>query len=256
MIQIMQVRGVNIGEGIPKICVPVVGKSKADILQEVSYVNQLPCDLVEWRADYYDEVEDIIQVQNLLLEMRKMLSDKPLIFTFRSLSEGGERKISKEYYTLLIKEVINTKCCDLIDVELYMGEELVKEILPFAHENRCKVIVSNHDFLCTPPKEALIERLLKMQELGADIPKIAVMPKKEADVITLLEATREMADVYANRPIVTMSMAGIGVISRLAGEVTGSAITFAAGIKASAPGQLQATKMKELLQVIHGNLSC
>mgnify|MGYP000529625487 CR=1 FL=1 len=77
-----------------------------------------------------------------------------------------------------------------------------------------------------------------MQELGADIPKIAVMPTCKQDVITLLSATLEMSEKYADRPIITMSMAGTGVISRLTGETFGSALTFGAASKASAPGQI------------------
>ena len=56
-----------------------------------------------------------------------------------------------------------------------------------------------------------------MQELGADIPKIAVMPRNKKDVLTLLAATEEMSSEYADRPIITMSMAETGVISRLCG---------------------------------------
>ena len=61
-----------------------------------------------------------------------------------------------------------------------------------------------------------------MQELGADIPKIAVMPTCRRDVLTLLCATEEMYTEHADRPIITMSMAGTGLISRLCGEVFGS----------------------------------
>lgn len=49
-----------------------------------------------------------------------------------------------------------------------------------------------------------------MQELGADIPKIAVMPQSRKDVLTLLSATEEMASKYADRPIITMSMSATG----------------------------------------------
>mgnify|MGYP002231440565 CR=1 FL=1 len=46
--------------------------------------------------------------------------------------------------------------------------------------------------------------------MNADIPKIAVMPQNKKDVLTLLAATEEMATNYADRPIITMSMAGTG----------------------------------------------
>ena len=85
------------------------------------------------------------------------------------------------------------------------------------------MVGSNHDFGGTPDKADLLFRLRKMQELGADIPKIAVMPRCPGDVIALLDATQEMSGKYADRPIITMSM-GAGVVSRLCGEYFGSAM--------------------------------
>ena len=92
-----------------------------------------------------------------------------------------------------------------------------------------------------------------MQELGADIPKIAVMPTCRRDVLTLLCATEEMYTEHADRPIITMSMAGTGLISRLCGEVFGSALTFGAAKKASAPGQAAVNDLNNMLQVLHEN---
>ena len=66
----------------------------------------------------------------------------------------------------------------------------------------------NHDFAKTPEKDEIVRRLRKMQSLDADIPKIALMPTCKRDVLTLLEATLEMSEQYADRPIITMSMAG------------------------------------------------
>ena len=117
-----------------------------------------------------------------------------------------------------------------------------------------KVVASNHDFHKTPAQEEIVSRLKKMQELGADIPKIAVMPQNKKDVLTLLAATEEMATEYADRPIITMSMAGTGVISRLCGEVFGSALTFGAVGKASAPGQMGAEDLKTVLTLLNKSL--
>ncbi len=97
-------------------------------------------------------------------------------------------------------------------------------------------------------------RLRKMQELGADLPKIAVMPQNKRDVLTLLLATEEMTRKYADRPIITMSMAGTGVISRLCGEVFGSALTFGAAKKASAPGQMGVNELETVLRLLHRSL--
>jgi 3-dehydroquinate dehydratase (EC 4.2.1.10) len=114
-----------------------------------------------------------------------------------------------------------------------------------------KVIMSSHDFHNTPPAEEIVRRLRKMQQLGADIPKIALMPQNKTDVLTLLTATLEMHEHYADRPLITMSMAKTGVISRLAGEVFGSAATFGAVKKASAPGQISVSDLRIALTILH-----
>jgi 3-dehydroquinate dehydratase-1 len=93
-----------------------------------------------------------------------------------------------------------------------------------------------------------------MQDLGADILKIAVMPNSQKDVITLLFATEEMVSNYAHQPVVTMSMASTGLISRLSGEAFGSAITFGAIEKASAPGQINANELNQVLNIIHNSI--
>ena len=108
------------------------------------------------------------------------------------------------------------------------GTIAVRTVIDAAHNYSVRVIASNHDFYATPSKEEIIVRLIKMQELGADILKIAVMPQNSRDVITLLSATEEMARLYAERPLITMSMGGVGLISRLCGGTFGSAVTFGA----------------------------
>ena len=142
----------------------------------------------------------------------------------------------------------------MIDVEAFTGDDYVKEIIEAAHKNNVKVVASNHDFGKTPAKEDLVYRLRKMQDLGADIPKIAVMPQNKKDVLTLLSATEAMANDYADRPIITMSMAGTGLISRLCGEVFGSAATFGAVGKVSAPGQMNAKDLGTILTLIHDSI--
>lgn len=253
MAKIVEVRNVKIGEGIPKICVPIVGKTNNEILVEAKSIKKLDIDLVEWRVDYYENVKDIKKVKKILVELRKELCEIPILFTFRSLKEGGEKAVSVEYYEELNKEIAETGMIDLIDVELFIGEDIVNSIVEFAHKRFVKVVMSNHDFIKTPEKEEIIRRLCMMQNLNADLPKIAVMPNTTADVLTLLSATDEMVNKYAKTPIITMSMAGIGVISRIACEIFGSALTFGAIKQASAPGQLEVNDLNSILKILHYN---
>lgn len=249
------VKGVTIGEGAPKICVPMVGESLEQLIEEASYIQALDCDVVEWRVDCFDGIEQIDRLKEALTEIREILSEIPLLFTFRSKKEGGEKEISTAYYFELNKAVLETGLVDLIDIELFNEEEDIKSFIEVAHASKVFVILSNHDFQKTPPKEEIVSRLCKAQELGGDVSKIAVMPASSADVLTLLDATNTMKEQFADRPFITMSMAGKGVISRLSGEVFGSAMTFGSAKKASAPGQVPVKELRSVLNLMHSNLN-
>lgn len=254
MKRMVTVKGCTIGEGVPKICVPMVGQTVSQLVEEAKGLQSIDLDVIEWRVDYFEHVEDVEKVKLALDEIRIVLPETPLLFTFRSAKEGGEKEVSTNYYVALNKEIVKTDKIDMIDVELFTGDEEVKALVDFAHANNVFVVISNHDFYQTPAKDEIVSRLRKAQQLGGDIPKIAVMPNTTSDVLTLLDATLTMSEQFADRPIITMSMAGKGVISRLAGEVFGSALTFGAASKASAPGQVAVSELKGVLSLLHKNL--
>jgi 3-dehydroquinate dehydratase-1 len=249
---VVKVRNTVIGEGMPKICVPIVGVTREAILDEARAITELPADVVEWRVDWYENAFDFAEVKETLKQLREVLGELPLLMTFRTSKEGGEKAIEADAYAELNIKAAETGFVDLVDVEVFTGDEVVKRIIKGAHDAGVRVVGSNHDFDKTPDKDDIVGRLRKMQDLGADIPKIAVMPNSRKDVLTLLEATEEMSTNYADRPIITMSMAGTGVVSRLTGETFGSALTFGAAAKASAPGQMGVNDLKTVLTLIHG----
>lgn len=248
------VRNVTIGEGRPKICVPIVGKTTEEIITEASTFSSIPVDVAEWRVDWFNDVFETEKVLETAKALRETLGEIPLLFTFRTAKEGGEKAITEKQYETLNREISKSGYVDFIDVEAFTGDEVVSRIITAAHECGVKVIGSNHDFHKTPDKDEIVRRLCRMQELGADIPKIALMPQSKQDVLTVLSATLEMTQEHADRPIITMSMAGTGVISRLTGESFGSALTFGAASKASAPGQIGVHELKQVLDIIHNSL--
>ncbi len=254
MTDIIEVRGVRIGEGIPKIIVPIVETTRKEIIRKAESLADVRVDIVEWRADWFEEAADPAAVEEVLKGLRSALGNTPLLFTFRTLREGGEKAIDPQDYAALNISVARSGFADLIDVEIFTGDEIVREIIESAHERGVKIVGSSHDFDRTPEKEEIVGRLKKMQQMGADIPKIAVMPQSRKDVLTLLLATEEMTAEYADRPIITMSMSGTGLISRLCGEVFGSSCTFGAVGKASAPGQMNAEDLDTVLELIHKSL--
>ncbi len=255
MINTVKVRNVVIGEGTPKIIVPIVGKTKEEILAAAESFKDVRLDIVEWRVDHFNDVFQFDQVKEAAEALRAALGDTPILFTFRTSKEGGEKAIDNDAYAELNKAIAKTHLVDLIDVEAFTGDEIVRDIIDAAHQEGVKVVASNHDFFKTPDEEDLVGRLTHMQELGADIPKIAVMPTSRRDVLTLLSATEKMASDIADRPIITMSMAGTGLVSRLIGEAFGSSCTFGAVGKVSAPGQMNAKDLDTVLNLIHQSMN-
>ncbi|GAA6296347.1 type I 3-dehydroquinate dehydratase [Enterocloster asparagiformis] len=250
----VHVRNITIGEGIPKICVPIVASSGDAILKEARRFAGLPADLVEWRLDWFDGRFDLDETRRLLAGLREALGDKPLLATFRTFAEGGAcEKTGPGHYEALVRNTVDSGCADLVDVELAAGAGFLADLIPRAHDRGVKVILSHHNFSCTPELSAMLDTLERMEQSGGDILKIAVMPQSPEDVLTLLSATSQ-ARARFTRPVVTMSMAGMGVISRLSGEVFGSALTFGSAGQASAPGQIGVEELRGMLELLHQNL--
>lgn len=240
------IENVTLGEGRPKIIVPIVAQDEASILEAAESAHNLPCDLIEWRIDFYRDVKVEGAVAALSHKVKKVVN-KPLLITFRSEKEGGEAAFSDEAYFEFYHQIIKSGSLDLLDVELFMPNEAVQELIKAAHLKNIKIIMCNHDFNATPEQAEIVKRLTMMQERGADICKIAVMPQNEKDVLTLLSATAEMK-AKSDRPIITMSMGALGMVSRVSGEIFGSAATFGSAGTASAPGQMPVSRLKDIIE--------
>lgn len=248
--QPVKVRNVNLGDGITKICVPLVAADQEEIVRQLALIQSGPHDLVEWRVDFYREHDNWEQVQEALALIRQSLGETPLLFTFRTKPEGGESDITSEAYRELCLKAANSGMVDLIDLEYHLGGALVRSLVPELHQAGVSVIGSCHDFVRTEKAERIIEILKEIQCLDVDITKMAVMPEERKDVLTLLRASVEMEEVYADRPFITMSMGKLGAISRIAAGFTGSALTFAAAGRVSAPGQMSADGIEAALGLL------
>lgn len=247
----IKIRNLIIGEGRPKICVPLTGGSTAEVLDEARRAISMPADMIEWRADYFRDAKDSGALTAGLCELRTVLGDLPLLFTLRSEAEGGVFQGSGRQYASIVGTAASSGCVDLVDVELARcGDSAV--IIGAAHEHGIRVVASYHDFDATPAKDKLIEIFCSMQSHDADILKIAVMPRNPEDALILMNATEEASMLYVDRPVVGISMGELGLISRSKAEAIGSAICFAAGPDGdSAPGQIAAEEMSEILRIMH-----
>ncbi|MDD6212312.1 MAG: type I 3-dehydroquinate dehydratase [Clostridiales bacterium] len=251
----VKIRNLEVGAGNPKVIVPIVASTADGIVSQGKFLTAYTMDLVEWRVDFYEDVFDIPKVVETAAGLREALGEVPILFTFRTKKEGGEKDIDMETYQQLNLALIASGHVDAVDVEVFSGDDVVNNICNAAHAAGKKVVASNHDFHGTPSKDDLLYRLRKMQDLGADIPKIAVMPQSIGDVVTLLDATQTMATKYADRPIITMSMGSLGVITRIAGEAFGSSMTFGAVGQVSAPGQIPVEKLQAAMEILHNGIA-
>lgn len=248
--KLVKIRDLEIGEGKPKICVPIVGRAKDEILEEAKKVSISGADLAELRIDYYEDVADLKKTEEVLNAVRDNLKEMPLLFTFRTKQEGGEQAIENAQYRELLLMAAKTGCIDMADVELFLGDEFVQSLTNELKESHVAVVMSNHNFDKTNTKEELLHRMRKMQDLGADIAKVAMMPTCPEDVLVLLQVTTEMKEQFAKIPLITMSMGKMGAVSRIAGETFGSSVTFACAGKASAPGQMEVDHVRQMLEIL------
>lgn len=251
MKKVLEIREMKLGEGMPKICVPITGKNDLELREEIAVLKTSCCDVMEWRADYFEDIHNPEKVKEMLHELRILVGNIPILFTCRTKEEGGEVSITSEEYAELYRQVIETGEVDLVDTELFKGDDVCRMIIEKAHKHQVYVVMSSHDFQKTPDTGILVERFRRMQQLGADIPKIAAMPQSSMDVLKLLEATCEFADKYAEGPVISMSMGWLGGISRVSGEIFGSALTFAAAKHVSAPGQMAVSDVNYVRKLLH-----
>ena len=232
------IRGCCIGEGRPKVIIPIVEHTEASILKTAAQFSTLRADCVEWRVDCFEGAKDLSAIARCVAKLRVALKDKLLLVTFRTKAEGGEQALSHPEYLAFLRLILDTDCADLLDIEFFTAGADLPKLVEQAHSAGVAMVCSSHDFAKTPPRAELVCRMVQMQQAGADLPKLAVMPQTRTDVLELLAATAEMADRHPETPIITMSMGALGAVSRLSGEAFGSAMTFANPGTASAPGQV------------------
>ena len=264
----VQVGDVSIGSGKPKICASITETDRKSIIAAADILLQKRIDIIEWRIDCYREVSQWDMVRETLQRLKMSLYGRPILVTFRTKEEGGKQAIDTAAYRELLENIACSGMVNMIDVEIFKDlkyEDLIgdretetaeyfEELKNWINKLREKVVVvgSYHNFERTPDDSELKGRLQIIDESGADIPKMAVMPADRMDVMRLMMFTLQMAE-QVDKPLITMSMSRIGSISRIAGEAFGSTVTFGSIGQESAPGQLPVNKLEEMLDMVHQN---
>ena len=127
----VQIKNITVGEGAPKIIVSLMAKDLAAVKSEAAAYAAADFDILEWRGDHFAAVTDSAAVLEALKTLRAAFPNKPILFTFRSKHEGGDAELTADDYIALNIAVAETGLVDLIDLELFTGDELVMLIILF-----------------------------------------------------------------------------------------------------------------------------
>ena len=230
---------------------PLVGCDEDAIFREMVLVTAKMPDLIEWRVDFFVGIDDVERVVALGQRIRALAVGIPVIFTCRSIREGGTPiELDEDQVFAVYAAVCHSGCVDLFDYELSSEPRHFAQAVELAKETEVRLIASFHNFQETPSADTLLAKFVAMEQAGADIAKIAVMPKELRDVLTLLDATLSARNTL-QIPLISMSMGGYGSLSRLFGWVFGSSVSFAVGEKASAPGQVPIEQLNTVVDIVH-----
>lgn len=246
----LNIRGKEIGHKRPLICTPLVGKNMEDIVEELHKIASKNPDLIEWRADFFESLNNKDKVFATAGKIRELIGETPLLFTIRSHKEGGQPiPLTEQEKISLLSELCENKAIDLVDYEMVNDQEDIQRVRKVSKENGIALVLSYHNFECTPPTSFIVDKILEAEKRQADIAKVAVMPKSKMDALLLLAASEE-AQKELQIPLISISMGEYGAISRLLGYYFGSDITFAIGEASSAPGQIPIEDLRATLDMI------
>lgn len=244
-------RGQPLAAGrLPAVCAPLVGRSGDELLAETRVVAARRPDLLEWRVDFLANITDTAGVLRIAAGIREAGAGIPILFTRRAQREGGQPiPLAEPQVVALYEAVARSGLVDLMDFEMGNEPAHVAQVRELTRGHGLGLVLSFHDFEGTPADEALDERFARAQRLGADVAKVAVMPRSMEDVHRLLGATLR-ASRSLRVPVVSMAMGGMGAVTRVCGGVFGSALTFAVGASPSAPGQVAIEDVRAVLSVL------
>ena len=238
------------GGALPAIIAPLVGVTRDELLDEVAAIVAQAPDVLEWRVDFFAALDDIDAVLDGARAIRAAAPGIPLLLTRRHVREGGQPiGVDEAQVIALYAAACAARCVDLIDYELDNAADDLRTLRDVSRAHGVGLIVSYHNFTCTPDAATLDAKFAGAQRVGADVAKVAVMPRDAGDVLALLAAT-ERARQALDIPLISMSMADVGALSRIVGWVYGSAATFAVGRSRSAPGQLAIGELRAAIATL------
>ncbi len=249
-----KIKRCTFGKGKPVICISTTSSSEEAILKEVKSYIEDGAQMIEFRCDYFEGINDIKEIEALLEKMAAYVDKSILLFTIRTKNQGGCAELAPDYIDELTMLAAKNKAVDMVDIEYYETKDATSKIRALRNEG-VKVIASHHDFNKTPDDKTIDKMLREINSGGADIVKLALMPRNMHDVLRLSDCAIRFKEEYKDQPIAIISMGKFGMILRICAEAISSCLTFAAGKSASAPGQIDYEELKQMVELINKNIN-
>jgi 3-dehydroquinate dehydratase-1 len=244
-----------------KICVPIPIKS-ASISENnilIKNVMDLNPNLVEFRLDYLDDVQDITKdfVSHLVNRIKHKI---PVICTFRDYSEGGKINLDTRDRVKLMKTIIEAQPT-YIDLEMNIENQNLSDLIQLSSQNKTNIIYSHHNFEKTPSFKEMSEffdtflNRLKNQiqidtkTLEKSIFKLVFMAKAFEDNLIPLKLCKIKSSKELR--LISFCMGELGFFSRIFCNFSGSFLTYSSMQEKTAPGQININTLREILQLLN-----
>lgn len=239
----------TLGEGMPAICVPVMGRTIPEIAQAAARAKAAQADVIELRIDSLTDRPGLQEAMDACRAVRGSAEEIPLLFTLRTRRDGGAGTADVQAYEALLGAVMESRVCDAVDCELSAGEAVFARLAEQAKRAGVLLVGSSHEFGEIGDMQRAAQWLKRQEALGADVCKAAVMTRTNAEAFALAQV---YAGVYEQLtiPMIAIAMGPAGIMTRVGAACMGSCLTFGTAGEASAPGQIDAKKLRTALEIV------
>ncbi|MBF0930457.1 MAG: type I 3-dehydroquinate dehydratase [Actinomyces graevenitzii] len=226
----------------PVIATALTDGAPSGQARQARLAQQQGAEALELRADL---LADPAQVRAALTAVRAA-SSLPLLLTYRSTTEGGKGAGHGQGYEDYLASLLQLRP-PVAAVDIEMACPASKALVAEAKAGGYDVVGSCHDFTATPSMAQITQKLAQITAAGADITKVAYMPRTAQDVAALRHAAHDFAGAYPHQPLIAISMGQLGAPSRT--DLV-NCLTFAtiADGAASAPGQATIAHVRAWLE--------
>ena len=217
-----------------EFCYPVLEDNKSAFLKKVAEINSEKQCMIELRLDYLlyagSSIDDIIKIINTV---RTKYTNKKLIATIRTVSEGGKVDLTKEKYFYYIKELYLNAKVNFIDVEykFYKIDKIYYDSL--FKKKKKKIIISMHFFDRIFFENEYIKLFTEMAESSGDIVKFAIKTFSKEDLFLFMLTAKKCEKIMKKnkKETIYIAMGTVGMLSRLWPEFTNTKIVFLTAYK-------------------------